>query len=134
MVERSVRFRRGQMTLRLIKTAARLEVSDSLHEARLLILLNTAAGRGSDLKAVDGIMKLAKMDFLLRYPNCLQRAIQALPSAEIPKFVKDANIPEDQRDTVEGEMIRYRFGPWDKRYRRWLSIMVAKQLVVVHKE
>lgn len=31
-------------------------------------------------------------------------------------------------------MIRFRYGPWDTRYRRWLAIMAAKRLVVVSKE
>jgi len=25
-------------------------------------------------------------------------------------------------------MIRFRFGPWDDRYRRWISLLVAKRL------
>ena len=122
------------MTLRLIKTAARIEASDEFHEARLLLLLNVAAGRAEQPRPVDGIMKVAKMDFLLRYPNCLQRAIAAIKDTDVPKFVKVAQIPEEQMNTIEGQMIRYRFGPWDKRYRRWLSILAAKQLATVHKE
>ena len=122
------------MTLRLIKTAARIEASDEFHEARLLLLLNAAGGRAEQPRPVDGIMKVAKMDFLLRYPNCLQRAIAAIKDADVPRFVKAAQIPEEQMNTIEGQMIRYRFGPWDKRYRRWLSILGAKKLATVHKE
>lgn len=122
------------MTLRIIKTAARVEACDPFHEARLLLLLDVASGKGTEAKAVDGIMKLAKMDFLLRYPNCLERAIRDIPAEEVPRYVKNTSIPEEEKNTVEGEMIRYRFGPWDKRYRRWLSIMVAKGLVTVHKD
>ena len=36
--------------------------------------------------------------------------------------------------SIEPHMIRFRFGPWDPRYRRWLSILVAKQLAVVYME
>ena len=122
------------MTLRLIKTAARIEASDEFHEARLLLLLSAAGGRADQPRPVDGIMKVAKMDFLLRYPNCLQRAIAAIKDTDVPRFVKAAQIPEEQMNTIEGQMIRYRFGPWDKRYRRWLSILTAKQLATVHKE
>ena len=45
-----------------------------------------------------------------------------------------ATIPEQDRDTIESHMIRFRFGPWDPRYRKWLSILVAKQLAIVYLE
>lgn len=122
------------MTLRLIKTAAQIEASDELHEARLLLLLNVAGGRSKVPRAIDGIMKVAKMDFLLRYPNCLQRVIEAVDATEVPRFVKEARIADSEKNTIEAQMIRYRYGPWDKRYRRWLSILVAKQLATVQKE
>jgi hypothetical protein len=31
-------------------------------------------------------------------------------------------------------MIRFRYGPWDKRYRKWLAILSAKNLVRVFVE
>jgi hypothetical protein len=96
------------MSLRLIKTAATIENTDEFHQARLLLLLNAASGHGDDLKPVDGIMKLAKMDFLLRYPNCLARVMDALPK---PKRAAQVAIPEEDLDTVEAKMIRFRYGP-----------------------
>ena len=36
--------------------------------------------------------------------------------------------------SVESEMVRYRFGPWDHRYREFLNILVGKGLVVVSVE
>ena len=117
----------------LITIAATLENYDPLHEARLLVLLKVAAGKGKHPDPVDGIMKLAKMDFLLRYPNILERALVAI-SDKKPTAKKAAeSITESEKDTIEGRMIRFRFGPWDKRYRRWLSIMAAKQLLTVAK-
>ncbi len=54
---------------------------------------------------MQGIMKLAKMDFLLRYPNCLVRALKA-----IGKEAAAQEIPEEERNTIEARMIRFRFG------------------------
>lgn len=109
------------MSLKIVHMASSVEKSDDFHVARLLLLLKASAGRSD--KPVQGIMKLAKLDFLLRYPNCLVRVLQALGKDKEAK-----NIPESERDTIEASMIRFRFGPWDKRYRRWIGIMVAKQL------
>ena len=63
------------MSLGLLKAAARAESSDGLHLMRLLILLRCADKRGRMPKPVEGITKLAKLDFLLRYPVYLERAL-----------------------------------------------------------
>jgi hypothetical protein len=101
---------------------------------RLLLLLKAAAGRGPRAKPLEGIMKLAKMDFLLRYPNILVRALNAIGESKKSASDAAATIPEQDRDTIEAHMIRFRFGPWDPRYRKWLSILVAKQLAIVYLE
>lgn len=109
------------MSLKVVHFALEIENSDDFHAARLLLLLKASSGRKN--KPVDGIMKLAKLDFLLRYPNCLFRALQALGRD------KDAaEISEQERNTIEARMIRFRFGPWDKRYRRWIGVLVSKGL------
>ena len=118
------------MTKDFIDLAADLEQFDPLHEARLLVLLGIAAKK----EPVDGIMKLAKMDFLLRYPKVLERALITISSKKPTARKVAARIPEEVKDTVEGRMIRFRYGPWDKRYRRWLAIMVAKGLLNVSKQ
>lgn len=109
------------MTFELIRALAQTELADDLHIARLLLLLDASAGRGS--KPVDGITKLAKLDFLLRYPVCLQRALDGMS-----KSAKLANIKEYERFTIESKMIRFRYGPWDYRYRRWIALLTAKGL------
>jgi hypothetical protein len=112
------------MSLKVVYLATKIENTDEFHMARLLLLLRAASGRTE--KPVQGIMKLAKMDFLLRYPNCLSRACVALGKEE-----EAAPIREEERNTIETRMIRFRFGPWDRRYRRWISILKAKQLADV---
>jgi hypothetical protein len=109
------------MSLKVIHLAAEIENADDFHVARLLLLLKAAAGRSD--KPVQGIMKLAKMDFLLRYPNCLVRVLKALGKQQATQ-----SIPEEERNTIEARMIRFRFGPWDKRYRRWIGLLVSKGL------
>ncbi len=106
----------------MIRSAARVGMMDEPHEARLLILL-LAAGKKTE-KPVDGLMKLAKLDFLLRYPNCLERALLA---AE--KDPEKARVQPHERANIETAMIRFRYGPWDHRYRRWIGLLSARRLV-----
>ncbi len=115
------------MSLKTIHLAADIENSDDFHLSRLLLLLR-ACGKRSN-KPVDGIMKLAKLDFLLRYPNCLVRVLKELNKGDLA-----ANISEEERNTIEARMIRFRFGPWDERYRRWIGLLVAKRLALTYVE
>ena len=118
------------MSLRLIEAVAASENRDDLHLARLLVLLGSADARrttpATKVRAVEGITKLAKLDFLLRYPTCLERALQALNrrSAEV-------RVQPRERTSIETKMIRFRYGPWDARYRRWLGLLAARGLVVL---
>ena len=97
--------------------------SDSFHMSRLLILIDTIAGK-SQLGAVEGITKLAKLDFLLRYPSNLERALSARGVNS-----RLANVKAFEKGSVESKMIRFRYGPWDFRYRRFLNLLVARGLV-----
>jgi hypothetical protein len=112
------------MSLRLIKAVSESENSDELHLARLLLLLNARAKQKTRSNTVEGITKLAKFDFLLRYPNCLERALIA-----DNKDPEKACVQSYERTTIETKMIRFRYGPWDKRYRRWIGLLVARGLV-----
>lgn len=111
------------MSLELIKAVSRAENTDELHLSRLLLLLSAKDKRSAKIRTVEGITKLAKFDFLLRYPNCLERALVA-----DRKNPAQANIQPYERTTIETKMIRFRYGPWDKRYRRWISLLVARGL------
>jgi hypothetical protein len=102
-----------------------LEGDDSLHLGRLIILVDVFAGRRGD-QTIDGITKLAKLDFLLRYPAYLERALVARNAPEAAALVQ-----EYERNSVEARMVRYKFGPWDHRYRRFLNILVGKGFVEV---
>ncbi len=111
------------MSIRLIKAVSATENADELHLARLLLLLAQSDQRSE--KTMAGIMKLAKLDFLLRYPNCLERLLKFKN-----KNATKANIQPHERTSIESKMVRFRYGPWDTRYRRWIGLLVAKGLVV----
>lgn len=115
------------MAFNLAKALAATERDDNLHIARLLLLLDAHSGKTS--KPMEGLTKLAKLDFLLRYPNCLERALKAINKKE-----EEAHVKEFERTTIEAKMVRFRYGPWDHRYRRWVALMVAKGFVDVRPE
>lgn len=116
------------MSIKIVRAAAETENSDEFHLARLLLLLGSADARKSTpatkAKAIEGITKLAKLDFLLRYPTCLERALRALNRDE-----KVVEVQPRERTSIETKMIRFRYGPWDGRYRRWLGLLSARGLV-----
>lgn len=115
------------MSLKIVRLAAEIESSDDFHLSRMLLLLKACSKRSN--KPVDGIMKLAKLDFLLRYPNCLVRVLKALGKDSLAD-----SIGEEERNTIEARMIRFRFGPWDERYRKWIGMLVAKRLAHTYLE
>lgn len=94
------------------------------HAARILILI-AVCGEGERTKRLDGATKLAKLDFFLRYPRFLERAHQALAARGQPGTYR-ARLP-----TSEAPMIRYRYGPWDPRYRQYVDYLVARGLARV---
>lgn len=117
------------MSLRLIKLVTKTEHRDELHLGRILLLLYAKDKKNMKSKTIEGITKLAKFDFLLRYPNCLERALIA-----DGKNPKKANIQDYERTTIETKMIRFRYGPWDDRYRRWIGLLVARGLATTFVE
>ena len=109
----------------IVEAVASLDGARELHLARLLVLLNAFAGdEGS--QAVEGLTKLAKLDFLLRYPAMLERALAAKGHS-----TKGVLLEAHERHSVESAMVRYRFCPWDHRYREFLNILIAKGLAAI---
>lgn len=122
MVEPEVRRGGSGVSLRIVESAVAAEQADALHEARLLLLLRQQADKADG--TVNGITKLAKMDFLLRYPLYFERVLRSRYRRRPPVVV----MHDYERDTVESRMIRFRYGPWDRRYRRWIGLLVARGL------
>ena len=112
----------------IVEAVVNLDDAVDLHTARLLILLNAFAGPDGTGQ-VQGITKLAKLDFLLRYPMMLHRALEAKG-----RTTRDVELQDHEHKSVESQMVRYRFGPWDHRYREFLNVLIAKDLAAVSVE
>lgn len=95
------------------------------HAARLLLLLKVCGVSGR----IDGLTKMAKLDFFARYPEFFE-------SARVAEAAHVANVPNraESDEAVESAMIRHHYGPWDKRYYHVLAHLEAKQLITVMKE
>lgn len=105
-----------------------LEKDEHIHLGRLLILLHAFNG---DKKAgeIEGLTKLAKLDFLLRYPVYLERAILTQG-----KEMKKSKPKDFERKSVEAKMVRFKYGPWDFRYRRFINTLIGKGFVYIRQE
>lgn len=118
----------GRRLVDVVEAVASLDGIPELHLARLLVLLNAFTGEEGDGQ-IEGLTKLAKLDFLLRYPVMLDRALGAKGKSN-----RDVILEDYERQSVESQMVRYRFGPWDHRYREFLNVLIAKGLVTISVE
>ena len=91
------------------------EDSLEFHAARILLLLKYAGGKQAK---ISGRLKLAKYDFFVRYPSYLSKALGS-----------NSKITTNIRP--ESPMIRYKYGPWDKKYYDVFALLVAKGLVTI---
>lgn len=93
------------------------------HAARVLLLIQAfSAGRRT---GIDGLTKLAKLDFLVRYPVMMERLSDEL---HVPT-TNDVEPTSEERLAVESRMIRYKYGPWDDRYYPILGMLLGLGLV-----
>ncbi|MGA5710506.1 hypothetical protein ACPCK8_29245 [Streptomyces cellulosae] len=99
--------------------------SPDFHATRLLLLIYLCGEEPGPY--IEGRTKFAKLDFFVRYPGFLERAHAAMPEAVGAETVFLARDPSE----VEAPMIRYRYGPWDQRYRQFLAFLVSRDLVTV---
>lgn len=95
------------------------------HAARLLLLIKAVSTRTGHL---EGLTKLAKLDFLVRYPDMLRRLL-VLDGVDISALDGTEVLPRDA--PVESRMIRYKYGPWDNLYYPLIGALVAKGLVEI---
>jgi DNA-binding PadR family transcriptional regulator len=94
------------------------------HAARLLILIGLC-GTPVGSPKIKGRTLLAKLDFFLRYPIYLDRALRIKTGSGLDDMM------EHELDNVETRMIRYRYGPWDNVYYSVLAYLVAKDLITI---
>lgn len=98
------------------------------HTARVLILLRHFGANTE--KPLEGLTKLAKLDFLIRYPAFTDRLLAARGTS----WAIGTEPSEDEEQAVESRMIRYKYGPWDDRYYPILGTLLGLGLVDLSKE
>ena len=89
------------------------------HAARIILLIGLC-GVGN---RIDGLTKLAKLDFFVRYPKFFDRACAA-EGEEIRSF----------STSTESSMVRHHYGPWDHRYYEILAYLRSRGLIQITKE
>lgn len=96
-----------------------------LHAARLLLLILLCGKKlkGTKRTRIEGLTKMAKLDFLVRYPEFFDRLAKHLDNG--------AKTP---LQTVESSMVRFHYGPWDKRYYHILGYLESRDLLMVGKK
>ena len=110
---------RSTRNLRSIPAGQSVLADDLLefHAARLLLLVRLCG----TANRIDGLTKLAKLDFFVRYPSFFAEACDALHLAPPPRTMT----------FVEAPMVRHHYGPWDKRYYHVLAFLEGVGLVSV---
>lgn len=96
-------------------------------EARLLLLIDAFSRSSRGPRTLEGRVKLAKLDFLLRYPRHLATVLaergNSTPAARADLI--------DQDSPLESRMMRYRYGPWDPSHFAILGALVGRRLIEV---
>lgn len=96
-------------------------------EARLLLLIDAFSRSSQGPRTLEGRVKLAKLDFLLRYPRHLATVLaqrgNGTPAARAGLV--------DQDSPLESRMMRYRYGPWDPSHFAILGALVGRRLIEV---
>lgn len=108
------------MSMSLIEKVISLENHDELHTVRLLILISTLVGKKRE--TTIQITKLAKLDFILRYPVALYKALNLVS-------LKDALITESEKNNIESEMLAFNYSPWSSDFRRLLVLLTSRSLI-----
>jgi hypothetical protein len=93
-----------------------------VHVGRVLVLVDAFSGSSAGLR---GLSKLARLDFLLRFPVYLEAVLRAR-GRELP-FALRATY--DERRASEGAHVRWKYGPWDHRYYPLLGRLVGQGLL-----
>ncbi|RAY10662.1 hypothetical protein DPM19_34470 [Actinomadura craniellae] len=97
------------------------------HQARVLLLVEAVARTAGHAGKLDGLTKLAKLDFLVRYPALAPAVLDRLDPNDCRLHLseEDIAVPTD----VEAPMTRYRYGPWDDRYYPVIGALTGRGLL-----
>jgi hypothetical protein len=97
------------------------------HQARVLLLVKAVAAVPSHGRKLDGLTKLAKLDFLVRYPALASAVLDNLDPNDPRLHLGDQELSVPTE--VEDPMTRYKFGPWDDRYYTVIGALVSRGLL-----
>ncbi|MFI9105808.1 hypothetical protein ACIGXA_35415 [Streptomyces fildesensis] len=97
------------------------------HQARVLLLVNAVSKAPGHARKLDGLTKLAKMDFLLRYPALAPVVLEQLSGSDPRLNLSQEEIAAPTE--VEAPMVRYKYGPWDDRYYAIIGALVGRGLL-----
>jgi DNA-binding PadR family transcriptional regulator len=89
------------------------------HAARILLLIGLCGTKD----CLDGLTKLAKLDFFVRYPQFFNKACE-----------DTGDSYQSAYNYVESSMIRHHYGPWDHRYYEILAYLRSRGLIQITKE
>lgn len=93
-------------------------------EGRVLLLIHAFSGTTEKPRVLEGRVKLAKLDFLVRYPKYLRRVLRDRDVSE-----KVLATVDEEPAPLQDRMIRYRYGPWDPAYYAVLGSLIGRGLV-----
>lgn len=106
---------------------ALLREDHAYHQARVLLLATAVSTTKGHAGKLDGLTKLAKLDFLLRYPALAAEVLDRLDHADprLHLYESDLAAPTE----VEAPMMRYKYGPWDDRYYAVIGALIGRGLL-----
>lgn len=97
------------------------------HQARILLLVDAVSTAEGHAGKLDGLTKLAKLDFLVRYPALAPRVLDTLQASDERLHLTTESNPSTT--DVESPMTRYKYGPWDDRYYPVIGALVGRGLL-----
>lgn len=97
------------------------------HQARVLLLVAAVSAEPGHSRKLDGLTKLAKLDFLLRYPALAPAVLDRLAEDDPRMHIDDDEVAAPTE--VADPMTRYKFGPWDDRYYPVIGALVSRGLL-----
>lgn len=116
------------MTERLDPDSLRWLLDDlAYHQARVLLLVRAVAANPGHQRKLDGLTKLAKLDFLIRYPALAPTVLDKLDQQEPRLHLSDDDVAAPTE--VDDPMTRYKYGPWDDKYYAVIGALVSRGLI-----
>jgi len=97
------------------------------HQSRVLLLIAAVSAKKDHASKLDGLTKLAKLDFLVRYPALAPDVLDDLDPEDARLHTTDLDRAEPT--VVDDPMVRYKYGPWDDRYYPVIGALVSRGLV-----